>query len=636
MKQQTLDQGTVLGKRFKIESLAGEGDLGVVYKAQDIESSQLVSLRVLPGSLIPQKADIERIRTRVKEASKLSHRNIQATFGFGVEDDGTIYIASEWVDGKSLRNLLGVRTKANKRFSFKGAYNLMGHVCNALTYAHNTTFHSSICPRAILVNAVGRVKVGDWGLSVIRTTLSAYKGRGKLESVFWAPEVLEDAANAQKSADIYSLGALFYELVTGVPPERPLKAPSQLGFSSDVDAVIARCMAAVPSQRFSNPADVKSAILELVQSHQSEDEELPEEDDDLSLDLEIDLTDLKGAPDSDAAARGTPPPAAGMLSAPGLPPPPKDNALDSGEHDEMPRDSRASTIDMGQVLSSLGKSEAAHWMVQKDKFDHGPFTDRELVQMIMTGEVLGKHMLQNMDTGVRKKIKAWGDFDEYLERYRVKKKKQDEQVAMARTKKAETRGTMFKWVIVAGVVGVLILGGVGYFISRQFREEKEVVPEDLIAALDSGEIKIKTGGNLRKKLRRRGKQGRRRAGSRGGSGGGGGGGEFVPGMSYDEAMNVAVELGSLKNKGGQKQLTPQTISRIMDRNVRRFLPCVAGGSVKKVSMDLVIGGNGKVIGVSVAQGDSKLKRCVSSKIRQIKFPESPAPRTPASWYFELY
>ncbi len=171
-------------------------------------------------------------------------------------------------------------------------------------------------------------------------------------------------------------------------------------------------------------------------------------------------------------------------------------------------------------------------------------------------------------------------------------------------------------------------------MSRTLRKEKVYTPDEMIAALESGEIQLRTGGNLIDKKRKRGR-GRRRGGRKGG-GGSGGGGQFVDGMSYDDAMNVAMDIGGLGDTGGQKKLTPAEIMRIMDKNVRRFLPCMAGQSVKRVDMDLVIAGDGRVMGVSVKQGGGKLQKCVASKVRRIKFPSSPAPRTGASWYFELY
>jgi serine/threonine-protein kinase len=650
MEQQTLAQGTVIGERFAIEALAGQGDMGQVYKARDTKDSKTVALRIIPRSLIPDEADVDRMRTRVKEASTLTHRGIRSTFGMGVEPDGTIFIAVEWVEGQNLRSVLTRRAEAGKRFSFQGAYNIMGHVCNALAYAHGKTHHGGLSPRAVLINDAGRVKVGDWGLSVIRVGLPGYPGRQKVESAFWAPEVLKQASAASPAADIYSVGAIFYELITGSAPQRPLKAPSLLGFSREVDGVIARCLSADPRQRYKTAAEVKEAIAALAKTIAPPPPEKAAGvvDDQLGIDIEVDLSDMGVAepgakfkepvPTFSAEKSGLPPPprhGGGMLAAPGLPAPPSAKLGTAGEptpSSSSVTDSRASVIDMGAVLSSIGKSEAARWMVQKDKFDHGPFTDRELVQMIMRGEVLAKHPLLNMDTGVRKKVKTWGDFDEFLEKYRIEKKKREEAAALVRTERAEKRGTAFKLLVAAGALGVIGLALGGWWLSRQLREEKTFDKEQLLAALDSGEIKLKTGAGLLDERKAGGGKGG--GGRRGG--GGKGGGQFADGMSYEEAMNMAMDLGSAVGGGGQQQLTAADIENIMNKNVRRFLPCMAGQSTKRVDMNIAVAGDGRVIGVSVQQGSPELKSCVASKVKSIKFPQSQSPRTATSWYFEIY
>ncbi|MDJ0764627.1 MAG: protein kinase [Myxococcota bacterium] len=632
MEQQILSQGALVGERFEVIELAGEGDLGRVYKARDTKVDKPVALRILSPQLVPKEADVERLRDGVREASTLTHKNIRTTFGLGIGDDDGIYIASEWIDGQNLRALLTKRTEAGKRFSFKGAYNIIGHVCNALTYAHKKTVHRALCPRAIMVSNAGRVKVSDWGLSLIRTGLETYGDREKLEATFWAPEVLRTGDTANTRADVYSLGALFYELITGVLPERPLKAPSALGFSKEVDAVIARCMASEPTQRYATPGEVKAAIAEVVKTQMAHSTQA-DTDDDLGIDVEFDLTadSLDSEPGlQDASADETAGKSGSMLDAPGLPKP-KGAA---SQETEGSADNRASTIDMGSVIRGLGTSEAARWMVQKDKFDHGPFTDRELVQMMLIGQVIGKHQLLNMETGVRKKVRAWGHFDDYLERYRHKKRQEEEALAKKRTESAEKRSSAFKIIVALGILGFIGLVVGGYFLSRTLRKEKTYTPDEMVAAFDSGEIKLRTGGNLIDKKSRRGRGGRRRSG--GGGSGRKSGGEFVPGMSYEDAMNMAIDLGGVHNTGGQKQLSPADITRIMDRNVRRFLPCMAGQSVKRVDMDIAIAGDGRVMGVSIKQGDGRLKKCVTSKARSIKFPTSPAPRTAASWYFEIY
>jgi hypothetical protein len=416
-----------------------------------------------------------------------------------------------------------------------------------------------------------------------------------------------------------------------------------------VDAVIARCLSADPRQRYKTAAEVKDAIAGLAKTIAPPPPEKAAGvvDDQLGIDIEIDLTDMGVAepgakfkepvPTFSAEKSGLPPPPkhqGGLLAAPGLPAPPSARLGTAGESGlpALPiTDSRASVIDMGAVLSSIGKSEAARWMVQKDKFDHGPFTDRELIQMIIRGEVLAKHPLLNMDTGVRKKIKAWGDFDEFLERYRIEKKKREEAAALVRTERAEKRGTAFKLVIAASALGVIGLALGAWWLSRQFREEKTFDKEELLAALDSGEIKLKTGAGLLDKRKAGGGKGGRRGGGKGG-----GGGQFADGMSYEDAMNMAMDLGSATGGGGQKQLTAADIENIMNKNVRRFLPCMAGQTTKRVDMNIAVAGDGRVIGVSVQQGSPELKKCVTSKVKSIRFPQSQAPRTATSWYFEIY
>ena len=617
--QQNISKGTVLSDRFVIESLENQGDLGQLYRATDTKTNKSVAVRVISTSIL-SKGDHEHIKARMQQASALMHRNIRATFGMGVKDD-FIFISSEWIDGQNLQTLLKKRTESEKRFSFKGAYNIIGHVCNALTYAHdNGCYHGALNPRSIMVNNAGRVKVHDWALSTLRISKDDYPGRQKVEAAFWSPEALKAPRTVSFRSDIFSLGALFYSLITGRTPQRPLIAPSKLGFSPEVDNIVARCMSADPKQRYQNASEVKQAIKQLATTEKTSIAPPGAVDDDLGITVDVDLDFTDGEDDNTSTGAFS-----GMMNAPDLPPPPGNSG-----------DNRASTIDMGAILANSNQNDAARWMVQKDKFDHGPFNDRELVQMILIGEVLGNHGLTNMDTGERKPVRAWGDFDAYLERYRIKKQQQDEQDALKKTEKAESRGLMFKLVIAASVLGVLGLVVGGYFLTRTIRKEKQLGPDEMVSALESGEIQIKMGSALNpgSKGKRRSK-GRRSSGGGGNAGGGGGRGEFVDGMSYEEAMNMGVSLGNLNSSGGRR-LTAEDINAIMSRNVRKFIPCIAGEHVKRVDMNIAVAGDGRVMGVSVSQGSGKMKSCITKKVRSIKFPSSNQARTATSWYFELY
>ncbi len=616
--QQKISKGTILGDRFVIDELANQGDMGQLYKARDNATKKIVAVRAIPLSLL-NNGFLDHLKARMQQTSTLSHRNIRATYGMGIKDD-FVFIAAEWVDGQNLQSLLKKRTDDEKRFSFKGAYNIIGHVCNALSHAHeNGCYHGALNPHSIMVNNAGRVKVHDWPLSTIRINKTDYAGRTKMEAAYWSPEALKAPKTVSYRADIFSLGALFYSLITGRTPQRPLIAPSKLGFSAEADSIIARCMAADPKQRLKSALEVKQAIKQLAATTKTSIAPPGAVDDDLGIDIDVEFDASDG--DNDSPGRG------GMLDASDLPPPPTANVSND----------RASTIDMGAILARTAQNDSARWMVQKDKFDHGPFNDRELIQMIMLGEVLGTHMLTNMDTGERKQVRAWGDFDAYLEKYRLKKQQQDEQAALKKTEKAESRGMVFKLVVAAGVLGLIGLLVGGYFLTRTMRREKQLGPDEMVSAFDSGEIQIKMGSKMnagggkgRNGTRSGGKSKRRSS-----SGGGGGSREFANGMSYEEAMNMGVALGDLSSSGGRR-LTSEDINGIMRRNVRKFIPCIAGESVKRVDMNIAVAGDGRVMGVSVQQGSPKMKNCIQKKVRGINFPSSNQARTATSWYFEIY
>jgi hypothetical protein len=105
-------------------------------------------------------------------------------------------------------------------------------------------------------------------------------------------------------------------------------------------------------------------------------------------------------------------------------------------------------------------------------------------------------------------------------------------------------------------------------------------------------------------------------------------------------MNQVVDLGNAASPSGSSRgLSPQEVQRTMDGNLNAFVRCVgaeqrAGRGVGLVTIDLAIGGNGQVLGTSVSGGSPQLQRCVAARVRQLRFPESPAPRTAARYRFE--
>src|SRR5262249_59798138 len=122
-------------------------------------SGQLVTIKALAPQLIRDAATMERLTNEIQIASQLDHKNIAATiglFGAQVGNDPVAYLACEYVDGQSLREMLDKKRTQGRAFSLKGAYNVVAHLCNALAYAHGATVHGALTPDSVMVNSAGR------------------------------------------------------------------------------------------------------------------------------------------------------------------------------------------------------------------------------------------------------------------------------------------------------------------------------------------------------------------------------------------------------------------------------------------------------------------------------------------------
>jgi hypothetical protein len=290
---------------------------------------------------------------------------------------------------------------------------------------------------------------------------------------------------------------------------------------------------------------------------------------------------------------------------------------------------RQSEVDLSHLLKKITDKDAHRWMVVKDKLDHGPFSGRELVQLIVNGEVLADHGLLNMDTGERKKVCEFEEFVEFIEQHKIRRSEEEFQQALERTSKAEKRSNVTKFLIAAAAVGVLATVGTGYLITRQALSKEQTHQADLAALFETGQVKITgTAGILKY---RRGRRGKKR------SSGGAAPGGF---MSYEDAMNQAVDLGDVSGSGGERQLTSGDVAGVMNRRLNSLFGCVSkelrrGGRLGKVQIDLAIAGSGKVQGVSVRPGSPAFKGCIAGKVKHIRFPSFPAPRMGARYSFNV-
>ncbi len=253
--------GTRLAARYRVESRIDRGGMATVYKARDEILGRDVAVKVMHPSLADDPAFAERFRWEAQNAARLSHPNVVAVYDCGTAD-GEPYIVMELVDGTSLRSLLERFT----RLDAPTARHVVHGVAGALDHAHGKGIvHRDIKPENVLVTPDGQVKVVDFGIAkalgpqAIRLTTDRPVGT----IAYVAPEQL-NGAEVDGRADVYALGAMTYEMLTGRPPfqgDTPqavaaarLQSPSlHAGISSTIDAAISKATAAQPDQRFATP-----------------------------------------------------------------------------------------------------------------------------------------------------------------------------------------------------------------------------------------------------------------------------------------------------------------------------------------------------------------------------------------------
>ena len=199
--------------------------------------------------------------TDIENASALVHKNLIEVLTAGREAD-YIFIATELLDGQTLREFIDGKRTEGHGVSFKGACNLITHVANGLERAAGFMPHGGLNPASIWVNKAGRVKVADLGLA---RTVPALARRGAPagapDHLYVAPEVLAGAPPTSAS-DVYSMAMLLYEVLTGHLPTNPFVPASQAvpEVPAIVDAILAKAFAAAPEHRFATPMELRDAL----------------------------------------------------------------------------------------------------------------------------------------------------------------------------------------------------------------------------------------------------------------------------------------------------------------------------------------------------------------------------------------
>jgi tRNA A-37 threonylcarbamoyl transferase component Bud32 len=255
---------------YELLEVLGRGGMGVVYKARQTKLDRLVALKMLPPETSNDPAFAERFSREARALARLNHPNIVTVHDFG-QSGGESYFVMEFVEGTSLRQ----RLRAG-RVPPGAALDVAVQVCDALGYAHDEHIvHRDIKPENILLDKRGRVKIADFGLVKLLarkgadyTLTGPWQVMGTLK--YMAPEQLDNPLAVDHRADIYALGVVLYEMLTGGVPAGRFAAPSQKApLDPRVDAVVLRALEEHPEQRYQRASEFEASIRSLREAHRS-------------------------------------------------------------------------------------------------------------------------------------------------------------------------------------------------------------------------------------------------------------------------------------------------------------------------------------------------------------------------------
>ena len=247
--------------QLEVLELLGQGGMGVVYKARQPRLDRLVALKVLPPGIGADPAFAERFAREARSLARLNHPNIVTIYDFGQAGE-LYYFLMEYVDGVSLRQM-----ERAAELSSRQALAIVPQICEALQYAHDEGIvHRDIKPENILLDRRGRVKIADFGLAKLLARSPAdYTLTGTQQLMgtihYMAPEQMERPSDVDHRADIYSLGVVFYEMLTGELPLGRFQPPSQKAeVDARLDEVVFRTLEREPERRYQHASEVRTDV----------------------------------------------------------------------------------------------------------------------------------------------------------------------------------------------------------------------------------------------------------------------------------------------------------------------------------------------------------------------------------------
>lgn len=275
-----LAAGTLVAGKLRVVRALGIGGMGTVYEVEHELTRHRRALKLLHAELSSNHQAVARFLREASAAGRIGNPHIVETFDAGTLETGEPYLVMEMLDGRSLADLL----EETGRLSERDAVNVVAQACDGLQAAHDAgIIHRDIKPDNLFMERSGRLKILDFGISKFDEALTGEKqltGDLTLGTPYYmAPEQTSKTASVDQRADVYALGVVLYECVTGRKPFEAETYPqlvvrihlgdyepasSVCGISALIDGIIAKAMARKPELRFQAPAELAAALRDAV------------------------------------------------------------------------------------------------------------------------------------------------------------------------------------------------------------------------------------------------------------------------------------------------------------------------------------------------------------------------------------
>ncbi len=253
---------------YEVIEKIGEGGMGSVYRGRQVSLDRLVAIKVLSEKLTHCDDVLERFNRESRIIAHLNHPNIIHVIDRGITPEGKPYFVMEHVEGTDLaREIKAGSLKTSQKLD------LIIQLCKALSYAHkNGVIHRDIKPDNVLIDANGNARVLDFGIAKLSDNGGRHNQHTQTDVVmgtleYMSPEQQAATHSVTTASDLYSLGALMYELFTGVKPLGRFRPPSKIDptIAPPLEEVILRCLEPNPEDRFASADEIKNCLLQVLQ-----------------------------------------------------------------------------------------------------------------------------------------------------------------------------------------------------------------------------------------------------------------------------------------------------------------------------------------------------------------------------------